>query len=129
MAWQDTVIHLYLYICHHYQGHLFVAAQRLSNNDQTAFTDEEVLTIYLFGILKKHRTIRAIYDYVEDHLSDGFPEMPPYGGYVQRLNRLYEVFPNLVEALLAECDRQGVLEHIRLVDSFPVVMASEKRSD
>ena len=128
MAWQDTLIKLYLYICHHYQGHPFVTAQRLSNNDQPQFTDEEVLTIYLFGILKKHRTIQAIYDYVEDHLSDWFPEMPCYGGYVQRLNRLYEVFPGLVEQVLADCSRQGVLEHIRLVDSFPVVLAQEKRS-
>ena len=128
MAWQDTLIQLYLYICHHYQGHLFLAAQRLSNNDQPTFTDEEVLTIYLFGILKKHRTIQAIYNYVEDHLSDWFPEMPCYGGYVQRLNRLYEVFPGLVEQVLADCSRQGVLDHIRLVDSFPVVLAQEKRS-
>jgi len=128
MAWQDTLIKLYLYICHHYQGHLFLAAQRLSNNDQPTFTDEEVLTIYLFGILKKHRTIQAIYNYVEDHLSDWFPEMPCYGGYVQRLNRLYEVFPGLVEQVLSDCSRQGVLDHIRLVDSFPVVLAQEKRS-
>ena len=65
MAWQDTLIRLYLYICHHYQGHLWVLAQRLSNNDQPQFTDEEVLTIYLFGIVRKHRTIQDIYDYTE----------------------------------------------------------------
>ncbi len=128
MAWQNTLIKLYLYICQHYQGQRWGTAQRLSNNNQPPVTDEEVLTIYLFGIIKKHRTIRAIYDYVQDHLADWFPQLPSYGGYVQRLNRLYEVFPNLVEAVLADADRQGALEHIRLVDSFPVVMANEKRS-
>lgn len=128
MAWQDTLIRLYLYICHHYQGHLWVLAQRLSNNDQPPFTDEEVLTIYLFGIVKKHRTIQDIYDYVVDHLADWFPELPCYGGYVQRLNRLYEVFPSLVEQVLEDFVPEGVLEQVRLVDSMPIMMAGEKRS-
>lgn len=47
MAWQDTLIKLYLYVLDHYQGQRWGAAQRLSNNNQPAFTDEEVLTIYL----------------------------------------------------------------------------------
>lgn len=128
MAWQDTLIRLYLYICRHYQGHLWVLAQRLSNNDQPQFTDEEVLAIYLFGILKKHRTIQDIYHYTKDHLADWFPELPSYGGYVQRLNRLYEVFPALVEQVLCDFAPQGVLEDVYLVDSMPVVMAHEKRS-
>lgn len=34
----------------------------------------------------------------------------------------------MVEQVLEDCSHQGVLEHIRLVDSFPVVMAHEKRS-
>ena len=128
MAWQDTLIRLYLYICHHYQGHLWVLTQRLSNNDQPTFTDEEVLTIYPFGIVKKHRTIQDIYDYTKDHLADWFPELPSYGGYVQRLNRLHEVFPGLLEQVLEDFVPQGVLDDMRLVDSFPVVMAHEKRS-
>lgn len=128
MDWQDTLIRLYLYLCKHYRGPLWVLAQRLSNNQDPAFTDEEVLTIYLFGILKKHRTIQAIYDYTQDHLSDWFPALPCYGGYVQRLNRLHEVFPGLVEQVLADFAPQGVLEHVRLVDSMPVVLAQAKRS-
>ena len=128
MAWQDTLIQLYLYICHHYQGHLWVLAQRLSNNDQPTLTDEEVLTIYLFGIVRKHRTIQDIYHYTKDHLAAWFPALPCYGGYVQRLNRLHEVFPGLVEQVLEDFAPEGVLEAVRLVDSFPVVMAREKRS-
>ena len=128
MAWQDTLIQLYLYICQHYQRHLGPLALRLSNNDHPEFTDEEVLTIYLFGIIKKHRTIQDIYGYVKDHLFDWFPALPSYGGYVQRLNRLCEVFPALVEQVLRDCARCGVLEDVRLVDSMPVVLAHERRS-
>lgn len=128
MAWQDTVIRLYLYICQHYQDRLWLLAHRLSNNNQPTFTDEEVLTIYLFGLLKKHRTIQDIYDYVKDHLPDWFPTLPSYGGYVQRLNRLHEVFPCLVEQVLEDFAPQGMLQHVRLVDSMPIMMAHEKRS-
>jgi len=128
MAWQDTLIQLYLYICHHYQNHLCLLAHRLSNNDQPTFTDEEVLAIYLFGIIKQHRTIQAIHTYITDHLADWFPELPSYGGYVQRLNRLHEVFPSLLAQVLEDVAREGVLDSVRLVDSMPIVMAHEKRS-
>lgn len=128
MAWQDTLIHIYLYICQHYQSHLGLLAHRLSNNDQPQFTDEEVLTIYLFGIIKQHRTIQAIHTYITDHLAAWFPALPSYGGYVQRLNRLYELFPRLVEDVLEDVAPDGVLEDVCLVDSMPIVMAHEKRS-
>lgn len=128
MAWQDTLIRLYLYICHHYQSRLCLLTQRLSNNDQSTFTDEEVLTIYLFGILKQHRTIQAIYTYVTDHLAPWFPDLLSYGGYVQRLNRLHEVFPALIEEILQDVAPERMLDSVRLVDSMPIVMAHEKRS-
>jgi hypothetical protein len=128
MAWQDTLIRLYLYICHHYQSHLHLLAHRLSNNNQPTFTDEEVLTIYLFGIIKQHRTIKAIYTYVTDHMAPWFPALPSYGGYIQRLNRLHELFPRLVEEILNDFVPEGVLNQVRLVDSMPIVMAHEKRS-
>jgi hypothetical protein len=68
MAWQDTLISLYLYICNQYQKNLWVVAQRLSNNHKPEFTDEEVLTIYLFGIIQKNKTVQQIYCYARNHL-------------------------------------------------------------
>ena len=128
MAWQDTLIRLYLYVCEHYQRRLHLLAHRLSNNDHPQFTDEEALTIYLFGVVRQHRTIQAIHDYTKDHLAEWFPDLPCYGGYVQRLNRLYEVWPALLEQVLEDFAPEGVLDDVRLVDSMPVVMAHEKRS-
>lgn len=128
MAWQNTLIRLYLYICQHYQSHLGLLAHRLSNNNKPQFTDEEVLTIYLFGIIKQHRTIQAIYTYITDHMASWFPALPGYGAYIQRLNRLHELFPRLVEQVLEEVAPDGVLDDVCLVDSMPIVMAHEKRS-
>ena len=57
---QYTLVRIYLFVCRHYrQGGLWATAQRQSNNAAPAFTDEEVLTIYLFGLMKRQKTIRA----------------------------------------------------------------------
>ena len=113
MAWQDTLISLFLYICEHYKRHLCVVAQRLTNNDNPDFTDEEVLTIYLYGIIKKKKTLLQLYDDTHDHLHKWFPRLPSYVGFVQRLNRLSDVFPLLAEAAIADCARQDVVESDR----------------
>ena len=64
----------------------------MSNNSQPKFTDEEVITIFLFGIFKKHRTIKDIYEFTRDYLHDWFLKLPCYAGYVQRLNQMGENF-------------------------------------
>ena len=76
--------------------------QRQSPNARPAFTDEEVLTVYLFALMYSHHTVKAIYDYVQAHFADWFPEMPSYAGYVYRLNRLHAVYAPLLEAALEE---------------------------
>ena len=128
MAWEDTLISIYLYICSNFKGSVWAPAQRLSNNADPELTDEEVLTIYLFGIIKKKRTITEIYEYITDHMKAWFPALPSYVGYVLRLNRLCDVFAPLVEQILADCSREGVLEQTCMVDSMPIVMAHAKRS-
>ena len=94
---QHTLVRIYLFVCQRYRRRLRAAAQRQSNNSQPDFTDEEVLTVYLFGLIKKRRTITEIYDYIADHFSEWFPEMPSYQGYNRRLCRLSAVFAPLVE--------------------------------
>ena len=128
MDWQDRLIGLYVYICQHYKTHLWVHAQRLSNNNRPKFTDEEVLTLYLFGIWQKHTTIKDIYTYTQDHLFDWFPDLPTYQGYVQRLNNLAPTFCPLVAQIVADCPIFDCFSDTYLVDSFPCVIANAKRS-
>lgn len=109
---QYTLVRIYLFVCRRYrQSGLWTAAPRQTGNADPDFTDEEVLTIYLFGIIKHRKTIREIYDYVRDHFADWFPELGSYsgptelgsyGGYNQRLNRLSAVFAPLVSRLSAK---------------------------
>ena len=87
-----------------------------------------MLTIYLFGLIKKRKTISEIYGYVVDHFPGWFPELPSYGGFNQRLNRLSAVFAPLAGDVLAEVSREDVVETVRIADSMPIIMAKQKRS-
>ena len=69
-----------------------------------------------------------VYNYTADHLTDWYPDFPSYEAFVQRPNRLSGIFPLLVERILDRFSGTGLLPDIRLIDSFPVVMANAKRS-
>ena len=68
-------LRIYLFVCRRYRQRLRAAAQRQSNNSQPDFTDEEVLKpeqsfgVYLFGLIKKRRTVSEIYDYMAEHFT------------------------------------------------------------
>jgi hypothetical protein len=126
--WKNTLIRVYLFVCRRWAARLHAIAQRQSNNSDPEFTDEEVLTIYLFGLIRKRGTIKDIHEYAEDHFPGWFPDLPSYAGYVRRLNRLSAVFAPLTQAAVAEIGSEEVVETLRIADSFPVMMAKEKRS-
>jgi hypothetical protein len=102
--------------------------ERYSNHSDLRFSDEEVMTIYLYGIMEKRRTIKEIYDFTKKHLFGWFPNMPSYGGFVQRLNKLSHLFEMLFEQAQQEllADKKD-LEHVFLIDSMPIVLAKQGR--
>lgn len=102
--------------------------QRFSNNNHPAFTDEEVLTIYLFGVIRGHGQVREIYDYTHDHLLDWFPNLPGYEGYLHRLNRCSYAFSGFIDHLLEQIPNNELLATCRITDSMPIVIAGAKRS-
>jgi hypothetical protein len=83
MNWQNRLITIYLYVYKHYQDHLWVYSQRMSNYADLSFSDEEVITLYLFGVIDKKREIKNGYEYADRHLREGFPgylAIPPMCG-------------------------------------------------
>lgn len=128
MDWQIELIRLYVYIFEHYHTHLWVYCQRMSNNSEPEFTDIEVITIYLWGVMKKRRAVKDIYEYTHDHLGEWFPHLPTYFAYIQRLNQLGSLLMALVEQIQLECPKIGALKEIMLIDSMPIIMANNKRS-
>jgi hypothetical protein len=57
-----------------------------------------------------------------------FPKLPGYVSYIQRLNRLSEVFVPLIGQIQQDFPQIEGLERIRLIDSMPIVMAKAQRS-
>jgi hypothetical protein len=128
MDWEYRLIQLYVQICHYYRLDLGGYCQRMSNHSNLSFSDEDVICIYLYGIIEKRRPIKDFYDFTHDHLSAFFPNLPGYEGYGQRLNQISGVFIPLVSRLQKALPTQGVLPHIGLMDSMPISLAKAKRS-
>jgi hypothetical protein len=98
----------------------------MSNHTDLSFSDEEVITLYLFGIIDKNLEIKQIYKYADRHLRCWFPKLPSYVAFVQRLNRISEVFAPLLEIIQEEQEksRAGNTASL-LIDSFPVALAKQ----
>lgn len=128
MDWETRLATLYVYICEQYKNILWIHCQRMSNNANPEFTDQEVITIYLWGIMQYRKDIKKIYSYTKDHLNEWFPNLPSYEAYVQRINKINSVFPVLAEKIQSDSPQLGALKNIYLIDSMPIVIAKEKRS-
>lgn len=122
------LISIYLYICDIYDSRLKNVCERFSNNNHPDFTDQEVITIYLFTIHFEHRLkLKQIHEFANDYLRSWFPLLPSYEAFNMRINRLSEVFRILSNSLLTgfcpdDCDLNA-----SLIDSLPIITCSGKR--
>jgi hypothetical protein len=124
MNWQEQLITIYLYVCKHYQENLWTHCQRFTHYADLSFSDEEVITLYLFGIIDKKKEIKPIYEYADRHLRTWFPKLPSYTAYVQRLNKVADVFKPLLEIIQQEQEEKHQSQPW-LIDSFPVAIAKQ----
>ena len=78
-------------------------------------------SIFLASLIK-NREIKKIYEYADRHLREWFPQLPSYTAFVQRLNKVADVFAPLVEMIQQEPVNKNK-ENVWLMDSFPVALA------
>jgi hypothetical protein len=122
------LISIYLYICDIYDTKLKNVCERFSNNNHPDFTDQEVITIYLFAMHFEQRLkLKQIHEYANNYLHSWFPLLPSYEAFNMRINRLSEAFRLLSNNLLAgfcpdDCDMNA-----SLIDSLPIITCSGKR--
>jgi len=126
---ENKLIELYLLICRLYDNQPVLKQQRLSNNHQPRFSDEELLTMYLFGHLQGMTTQRRIYDYMRNHWREWFPALPSYQSVNCRLNELVPAFELLIEQLLTSGAGHIKASDDRLIDSVPVMLARGTRAN
>jgi hypothetical protein len=126
---ENQLIQLYVWVCTSYDKHSVLKIQRLSNNHQPIFTDQELLTIYLFGHLQGHFLQRRIYDYMAQHWFTWFPDLPSYQAFNYRLNQLSPCFALLLEDLLSELATGTPQTTDYVLDSLPIILAKGSRAD
>jgi hypothetical protein len=123
------LIQIYCHVCDKYEKELQYTSLRFSNNKQPEFTDQEIMTIFLFAVSQEKRfQVRQIYQFANDYLLSWFPKLPSYTAFNNRLNRLAEAFRLLSQSLIQEQKPSECSEQISLLDSLPIVTCSGKRT-
>jgi hypothetical protein len=126
---ETQLIELYLLICTFYNNQPVLNQQRLSNF-KPLFTDQELLTMYLFGHLQGLTSQRRIYNYFAAHWRQWFPALPTYQAFNRRLQLLAPAFELLIgDHLRAAANREGFALADRLIDSLPVMLAVGTRAN
>ncbi len=92
------------------------------------FTDQELVTIYLFGHLQGFFTTRQIYDYIRHQWLEWFPNLPSYQAFNSRLNSSAPSFELLSDLLLQHAQAHLSVSDDRLIDSVPVILAPRATS-
>ena len=120
---ENQLIELYLLACHVYDTRSETCFQRLSNNSKPDFTDQELVTIYLFGHLQGLFEKKAIHRLIDKYWRHYFPNLPAYQTFVARLNLLEQTFQTLGGYLQKMLEENRAPEIDRIIDSLPVMLA------
>ena len=125
--WQTNLIKLYCAVCDN-SSTIEAEMQRQSNNFRPKFTDEECITVYLWGISQRRFEQKTIYEYTKNHLLEWFPKLPSYQAFSNRLNRLAPAFQALAEIWLRAIGADWNEQREYIVDSCPIILAKGPRS-
>ena len=124
----DKLIRIYFLICENFKE-LQYYCERFSNNKQPEFSDEEIMTIYLYVMQHEgHTRIKHIHRFASEYLRGWFPKLGSYQAFSNRLNRLSGAFNRLVEILLKISIPDDCILEQSLLDSMPIITCSGKRS-
>ena len=114
-----------MYVCQTYHDKLQYLCMRMSNNDNPIFSDEELLTVYLFcGAFEQRITNKAKHAFVKEYLLDWFPKLPSYQTFNARLNRMGEVLKTFVDDILYSLKPDDIDLYNSIIDSMPIMLCT-----
>jgi len=123
------LVEIFFYVSDAYEKELKFSCERFSNNSRPDFTDQEIMTVYLFCQNQEQRTkIKQIYCFADEYLRSWFPKLPSYKAFNNRINRLSEAFRLLTDSLLRTYQPSDCSAQESLLDSLPVITCSGKRT-
>jgi len=124
----DKLVRIYFFICEKFEELQFYC-ERFSNNNRPEFTDQEIMTIYLYVMHHEgHLKVKQIHRFASEYLRTWFPKIGSYQAFNYRLNKLSGAFTRLVEILLADYRPEDCCLDQSLLDSMPIMTCSGKRS-
>ena len=122
---QVYLIKIYMYVCQTYQDKLQYQCMRMSNNKIPIFSDEELLTVYLFcGAFEQRLTKKAKHTFAKEYLLDWFPQLPSYQTFSARLNRMGEALKTFVDDILDSFKPADIDLYNSIVDSMPIMLCT-----
>lgn len=122
---QVYLINLYSYVCQTYRDKLQYLCMRMSNNKVPIFSDEELLTVYLFcGAFEQRLNIKAKHTFAKEYLLDWFPKLPSYQTFNARLNRMGDVLKTFVDDILDSLKPDDIDLYNSIVDSMPIMLCT-----
>ncbi len=125
---ENTLIQIYLFVCQIYDTSSDACFQRLSNNKQPDFTDQELVTIWLFAHFNDKFQKKQMHEFITNYWLDWFPKLPSYQTFVLRLNQLEPSFQTLGRTLIESLAAKTETEIDSLIDSLPVMLAQHGHS-
>lgn len=125
---KNQLIQIYLLVCHIYDNQSCLKYQR-DSNFKPVFTDEELMTVYLFGQFNEKFNHRQIHQFISEYWLEWFPNLPSYQAFNRRLNLLTDSFQVLFAYLLENVRRHQPAQSLDyLIDSLPVMLAVGTRA-
>lgn len=125
---ENQLIQLYVLVCHIYNTHSATCFQRMSNNRKPDFTDQELITVYLFGHIQGRFEKKAIHRFIDNYWRHFFPRLPSYQTFVSRLNKMEQTFQTIGRYLNEQLKERRIAEVDHLVDSLPVMLARQSNA-
>lgn len=120
---EKLLIEIYLFVCHVHDTSPQTCYQRLSNNREPEFSDQELITIWFFAHLEGCFEKKRMYRLILKYWREWFPRLPSYQTFVLRLNRLGPTFQTFGAVLSGALAARHTPECDHLVDSLPVMLA------
>jgi hypothetical protein len=125
---ENLLIEIYLFVCQAYDTSSATCYQRLSNNRDPDFTDQELITIWFFAHLEGCFEKKKMHRLMLKYWRSWFPRLPSYQTFVLRLNRLEPTFQTFGARLSGALAAARTPEFDHLVDSLPVMLAQHGHS-
>jgi hypothetical protein len=125
---ENLLIEIYLFVCRVYDTSPATCYQRLSNNREPEFTDQELITIWFFAHMEGCFEKKKMHRLIRNYWREWFPRLPGYQTFVLRLNRLEPTFQTVGAVLSGALAARHTPEVDHLVDSLPVMLARHGHS-